>query len=206
MAERTKGRTKSRAKLAEEPSVQLATLPAIYVKMIFSGGQTGVDRAALEIAFDELHIPYGGWCPHGRLAEDGRIPKRFSELKETASDRYHVRTELNVKESEATLILYKRPMSRGTALTRKYAQRLRKPNLCVLLKRVMPIKEIIKIRTWLQEHKVSILNIAGPRESTAPGIASEAKQLLRQVLHTPRHALPPAVPKKLKPTRRSPAN
>lgn len=185
------------------PLEPLEKLPPIYVKMIYSGGQTGVDRAALEMAI-ELDIPHGGWCPRGRLAEDGPIAKKF-KLKETESDRYYVRTERNVKEAEGTLILYRRALSGGTALTRSYAQRHRKPHLCIPLKAVSTLKQIARIRTWLHEHKISILNIAGPRESSAPGIASEAKQLLRQLLHTPRHALPPVANAKSKPVRRSPA-
>jgi hypothetical protein len=70
---------------------------------IISGGQTGVDRAALDAAI-ELGIPHGGHCPRGRRAEDGRIPDRY-QLTETDSAQYRVRTERNVLDADATLIL-----------------------------------------------------------------------------------------------------
>lgn len=159
-------------------------LPPLPVKMIISGGQTGVDRAALEIAI-ELSIPHGGFCPRGRLAEDGPIPAHFL-LKETESDRYYVRTECNVLYAEGTLILYRGRLSRGTTLTRKYAQRHRKPSLCVSLKPGREGPQIARIRTWLHERRIQVLNIAGPRESSAVGIAAEAKNFLRQLLVPPR--------------------
>ena len=71
---------------------------------IVSGGQSGVDRAALDFAL-ENKIPCGGWCPKGRLAEDGRIHHRYP-LRETSSTDYRVRTQANVEDSDGTLILY----------------------------------------------------------------------------------------------------
>lgn len=85
------------------------------VRRIVSGGQTGVDRAALDVAM-QLSIEHGGWCPRGRLAEDGTIPSRY-DLRETRSAKYHVRTERNVVDSDATLILYRKSLTGGTLLT-----------------------------------------------------------------------------------------
>ena len=138
-----------------------------------SGGQTGVDRAALDAAV-ELGIPHGGWCPRNRLAEDGRIPERY-HLKETESADYAVRTRLNVRDADATLILYREPLEGGTALTWQLAVQLEKPVFLVELG-FPPIREAFL--QWIEENAVRTLNIAGPRESQRPGISREARQLL----------------------------
>src|SRR4051794_16307480 len=95
------------------------------LKKIISGGQTGVDRAALDVAL-ELDLPCGGWCPRGRRSEDGAIPDRYP-LSETPSEEYPERTEWNVRDSDGTLILTRGTPDRGTALTQRLANRHRKP-------------------------------------------------------------------------------
>jgi hypothetical protein len=148
---------------------------------IISGGQTGVDRGALDAAIG-LGIPHGGWCPRGRLAEDGRIPARYA-LSETDSPEYWVRTEQNVIDSDATLILCRRPEGTrptgGTELTMRMADRHGRPCLVVNLDQPGHIEEV---RRWLQDHRVEVLNVAGPRESQSPGIAAQAKQFLSGLL------------------------
>jgi hypothetical protein len=144
---------------------------------IISGGQTGVDRAALDVAI-ALGIPHGGWCPRGRLAEDGRIPARY-ELRETDSPGYPVRTEQNVLDADATLIVCRGEPAGGTALTRLLAERQGRP--CLVVDLDNPPEWPI-VRRWLQEHGVKVLNIAGPRESQAPGIAEQAREFLRHCL------------------------
>ena len=141
---------------------------------IISGGQTGVDRAALDAAI-ELGIPHGGWCPRGRLAEDGRIAARY-ELRESKSPEYPVRTEQNVLEADATLILCRGAPAGGTGLTRWLAERKDRP--CLVVDLDCP-PEWSAIHRWLQEHCVAVLNIAGPRESQAPGIAQQARGFLK---------------------------
>ena len=94
---------------------------------VVSGGQTGVDRAALDLA-RELHLPCGGWCPRGRRAEDGVVPARY-RLRETPSTAYTQRTEWNVRDADATLILHRGPLQGGSALTARIARRLRHPLL-----------------------------------------------------------------------------
>src|SRR5688572_16678238 len=104
---------------------------------IISGGQTGVDRAALDVAL-ELGLPCGGWCPKGRKAEDGVIDPKYP-LQETSTDDYPQRTEKNVQDSDATLILTRGKPDGGTALTRSLAREHKKPCKVVnFLKPVFP--------------------------------------------------------------------
>jgi len=147
------------------------------VERVISGGQTGVDRAALDVAL-ELGIPCGGWCPRGRAAEDGRIPERYP-LVETPSHGYAQRTEWNVRDADATLVLHRGRVRGGTALTVAVARRLDRPCLTVdLAARPDPAE----VAAWLEEHRVVALDVAGPRESQAPGIGARARALLRAVL------------------------
>jgi hypothetical protein len=149
------------------------------VTKIISGGQTGVDRGALDAAIS-LDIAHGGWCPRGRLAEDGPIPQHY-DLCETRSSQYRVRTEQNVIDSDGTLIFYRGTLRGGTELTRRMALKHAKPYLLVDLQQ--PLDESV-IRQWLVSAQIGILNVAGPRESSAPGIRAQVKKLLRRVLVT----------------------
>ena len=140
---------------------------------IISGGQTGVDRAALDTAI-ELKLEHGGWCPQGRKAEDGIIAPRY-RLHETADEKYDTRTRLNVQDADGTLILYRGALEGGTQLTARIAGQLRKPLMLVDLGQPAPVGEI---RTWLSANHITTLNVAGPRESKNPGIYQEARRLL----------------------------
>jgi len=143
---------------------------------IVSGGQTGVDRAALDVAL-ELGLPCGGWCPRGRRAEDGPIDPRYP-LQETRSAAYPVRTRWNVRDADGTLILMRGRPDRGTALTRELAEAMNKPLLVVdLAEENSPDA----VRQWIERSGIAVLNVAGPRESSQPGICAEARELLRQV-------------------------
>ncbi len=147
----------------------------IIAKLI-SGGQTGVDRAALDVAL-KLGVPCGGWCPKGRRAEDGCIPARYP-LRETPSPQYPQRTERNVREADATLILTRGRPDRGTALTRRLTQKHRKPRKVVnLVKPVFPED----VAAWLEERRINVLNVAGPRESSQPGIYLDATAFLQRL-------------------------
>lgn len=147
------------------------------VRRIVSGGQTGVDRGALDAAI-ELQLEHGGWCPRGRRAEDGRIPQRY-QLQEADSPFYSARTERNVVESDATLIVATGRLTGGTRLTRNLALRHGKP-CCTL--RPDDLLGLQVVRDWLADHQVQILNVAGPRESQSPGIQARTRQLLMQLL------------------------
>jgi hypothetical protein len=158
------------------PNVASGLNPSTFwPQRIVSGGQTGVDRGALEAAI-ALGIEHGGWCPRGRLAEDGSIPSRY-ELVENGSSNYKVRTAQNVEDSDATLILHQRPISGGTLLTKRVAARLRKP----FLVSEIDDQNIDGIRKWLDELRPEVLNIAGPRESIEPGIEARSADFLIRV-------------------------
>lgn len=143
---------------------------------IVSGGQTGVDRAALDSAF-ELGIPCGGWCPQGRRAEDGAIPDNYP-LQETQARSYNKRTKLNVRDSDGTLILNRGELDGGTAYTVVFAEKIGKPHLIVDLEKADPHE----VRNWLTEKDIRVLNVAGPREGKRRGINQQAFLFLQVVL------------------------
>jgi len=146
------------------------------IRRIISGGQTGVDRAALDVAL-ALGIKCGGWCPKGRRAEDGAIPARYP-LRETPKQHYTQRTEWNVRDADATLILCHGTPRGGTARTAAFAERLGRP--CLIVDLDQP-QDVPAIRDWLDTQRISTLNIAGSRESQSPGIYAEAGALLREL-------------------------
>ncbi|MDX1284537.1 MAG: putative molybdenum carrier protein [Draconibacterium sp.] len=125
---------------------------------IITGGQTGVDRGALDACLS-LDFPCGGWCPANRIAEDGRIENKYP-LKETNEKEYHFRTRKNVNVSDGTLIISSEKLTGGTLLTKKIAEELNKPLLII-----SDSNSLQQILIWLQENKVNTLNIAGPRQS-----------------------------------------
>jgi hypothetical protein len=151
------------------------------VRRVVSGGQTGVDRAALDVAI-ELGLDHGGWCPAGRRAEDGPIDERY-RLKETDSAEYAVRTERNVLDSDATLIICPGEPTGGTVLTRRLARRHAKPVL-VVSPTVGGAAQAA--RKWLIDGAVEVLNVAGPRESSSPGFGKLARAFLARVLRVKR--------------------
>ncbi len=140
---------------------------------IVSGGQTGVDRAALDVAA-EAGLVRGGWCPRGRLAEDGPIAASYP-LEETPSSRYAQRTHWNVRDSDGTLILSSGPLSGGTALTARAAQQQGKPVHVVDLETGRDVGATI---AWLAAEQIDTLNVAGPRASGSPGIYERARVFL----------------------------
>lgn len=146
------------------------------VEKIISGGQTGVDRAALDVAIEQ-GIACGGWCPAGRRSVDGIIPDKYP-LTETGSREYGVRTRWNVRDSDATLILNAGALEGGTELTMESADRQNKPCLLVRMEDAGALQQII---VWLSHVQPAVLNIAGPREERRPGAYALAVALLRGV-------------------------
>ena len=148
------------------------------VKRIISGGQTGVDRGALDAAMI-LGVAHGGWCPHGRLAEDGQIPDQY-HLVEAESADYAVRTKLNVMDADGTLILHLGPLSGGTELTRRLCVKHHRPHWLVDLD---ASPDAASVLYWLDEQQIKVLNVAGPRGSALAGLNVIARDFLLQVFH-----------------------
>ena len=161
---------KKRATSSHAPRV------SFFVERIVSGGQTGVDRAALDFAI-ENGIPHGGWCPQGRLAEDGVIKDGY-ELRETPEADYSQRTEWNVRDSDGTVIFTVAcKLTGGSALTRDLAREHGKPCLHLSKQRDGDCAGA-KLRRFISRHKIKILNVAGPRLSTEPVARAFASQVL----------------------------
>ena len=147
------------------------------IEKVVSGGQTGVDRAALDTAL-KLGVPCGGWCPRGRRAEDGPLQEIYP-LQETPSSDYVQRTRWNVRDSDGTVVLYRGSLSGGSALTVELAKEHNKPCLVIdLLEDSLP--EILL--DWVMRYQIRTLNVAGTRESGSPGIYDEACRYLVQCL------------------------
>jgi hypothetical protein len=150
------------------------------IERIISGGQTGADRAALDFAIAR-GIPHGGWCPRGRLAEDGVIADRY-QLAETPSTDFAQRTEWNVRDSDGTVIFTIGPrLHGGSGKTADFAQRLQKPWLHLSRERDGDAAAN-KLAKFLAEHSIKTLNIAGPRQSEEPEVGGFARDSLVKVL------------------------
>jgi len=153
----------------------------VRLEKIISGAQTGADRAALDAAI-ERGLQAGGWVPKGRLAEDGAIPARYTGLVEAESSDPAVRTALNVRDSDATLIVSHGPPAGGSLLTLEAAHRERKPVLHVDMQQLAVDPAAARVREWLAEVDPAVLNVAGPRASDDATIFAEVTALLRAVL------------------------
>ena len=147
------------------------------LERIVSGGQTGVDRAALDEA-RAAGVACGGWCPRDRWAEDGPIPPGYP-LTETPRRDPAQRTAWNVRDADATLVLARGRPRGGTAATLDRARTEGRPFLLVDLERGPGPAETAR---WLREGGVRVLNVAGPRESQEPGVYARARSFLREVL------------------------
>lgn len=152
----------------------------IAIRQIISGGQTGVDRAALDAALERA-FPCGGWCPKNRRAEDGRIPERYP-LRELNAAAYPARTARNVRDSDGTLILTRGQPDRGTVLTQRTAEQVGKPLLIVDLDQTLAAAASRAILEWAERHQIQVLNVAGPRETSQPGIYRAALAVMREVV------------------------
>ena len=152
------------------------------LEQIISGGQTGVDRAALDVAL-EMSVRIGGWCPKGRRAEDGVIAERYV-LKETVTTDYATRTAWNVRDSDATLILNIGELYGGTQLTIEYAQSYNKPHFLVQLdcQQTSKQQQLAAVESWLEKENIACLNIAGPRASKQSGVYKASIDFLRSLL------------------------
>ena len=153
-------------------------IPAMgCIRKIVSGGQTGVDRAALDVAL-KRGMACGGWCPRGRRAVDGVIDARYP-LQETRSRGYQERTWRNVLDSDGTLILNLGKITGGTAYTLRMAREHQKPCLVVALDDASTPGDVIE---WTNRHAIEVLNVAGPRDDQQSLTYRLAYQFLESLL------------------------
>jgi hypothetical protein len=133
---------------------------------IISGGQTGVDRAALDVALKH-RIDCGGWCPAGRFDEFGGIPDRYP-LRELEGGGFTERTLQNVKDSDGTVIIYTGKLSGGTEQTVRFCRELEQPHQLIDASKFSPQAAAKLVADLVRKHKIEILNAAGPRQSEWP--------------------------------------
>ena len=150
------------------------------IRKIISGGQTGADRAAFDFGV-ENGIEIGGFVPKGRRAEDGRISETYPNLVETTKRDYAQRTELNVQNSDATLIVSHGKLTRGSLLTKKFAEKHQKPFWHIDFLESNIEESAKKVQKWLAPIKCKRLNIAGSRASTDPQIYEKTKEFLEEL-------------------------
>jgi hypothetical protein len=146
------------------------------VKKIISGGQTGVDRAALDFAI-KFDIPHGGWIIKGRIAEDGVLDDRY-KVQEIPESSYPRRTLKNILESDGTLIFSHGPLTGGSDYTGKMAISRNRPCIHIDLNRMSSFQAAENIRTWIFDHKIEVLNVGGPRQSKDPNIYKDVLDIL----------------------------
>jgi hypothetical protein len=152
----------------------------MQITRIISGGQTGVDRAALDVAI-ELGVEHGGWVPKGRRAEDGPLDEKYGVV-ETPSENASQRTEWNVRDADGTLIVASGQLAGGTELTKRLAAELDKPHL-VVDPWTQSVEQAVRcVSAWAASFPGNVLNVAGPRESEAPMIYGHAYIILKNFL------------------------
>lgn len=151
---------------------------------IITGGQTGVDRGAMEAAL-AAGFPCGGHCPEGRLAEDGIIPERYP-VQELAGGGYAARSEANVTTADGVVVFAPGSPTGGTALTIEFARRHGRP-VRVIDAAVTEAEEAVeRVLAFVEEHGVRVLDVAGPRASGWPGGEAYSRSVIERVLRRAR--------------------
>ncbi len=153
---------------------------ALSLKKIVSGGQTGVDRAALDAAL-AAGVPCGGWVPAGRIDENGRIPDRYP-VNEMVRGGFLERTLSNVQDSDGTAVFYFGELEGGTEQTVKYCEQEGKPCLQIDGSQIPPDAAAEWVVRFADENGIAVLNVAGPRASKAPGAYAYVCEALKLVL------------------------
>ncbi len=154
------------------------------IKKIISGGQTGADRAALDVAI-QFNIPHGGWIPKGRKTEDGTLPEKYQQ-QEMPTASYSARTEKNVQDSDGTVIISHGKLTGGSAYTRKMAMKHGKPWFHADLNKLPTFQAAMIIDDWISKNKIEALNVAGPRASDDPLIYGLVTVILELVFNLTR--------------------
>ena len=150
------------------------------IKKIISGGQTGADQAAIDAAI-KYSFPYGGLIPKGRLTEDGPLPKKY-KLKEMPTSSYPKRTEQNIIDSNGTVIISHGKVTGGSKLTKKLAEKHKRPFLHIDLNKTPAFIAASEINNWVIKHGIEILNVAGPRASKDPKIYEDTTYIIQGVI------------------------
>ena len=150
------------------------------IKKIISGGQTGADRAALDVAI-KLGIPYGGWIPKGRITEEGALPVKY-RMQEMPTESCPKRTEQNVIDSDGTLIIARGKLTGGTDYTRQMTLKHKKQLLSIDLEQTNLYDAASLVASWIQMRRIEILNIGGPRASNDQQIYSDVITILEQAI------------------------
>jgi hypothetical protein len=151
------------------------------LKKIISGGQTGADRAAIDLAI-KLNIPHGGWIPKGRKTESGPLPLKY-QLREMDTVDYPSRTKQNIQDSHGTVILSRGKLTKGSELTLVHAKVIGKPHCHIDLFDNDSFEAAIILNSFILENQIEILNVAGPRASSDPEIYFDVKSILEAVLY-----------------------
>ena len=151
------------------------------IRKIISGGQTGVDRAALDAAI-KLTVAHGGWIPKGRITEDGPLPEKY-KLKETRSSSYSERTAKNVQDADGTLIISRGALTGGSEYTREMAVKHKRPWLHIDLSQMAAFQAANAINQWVLQNEIEILNVAGPRASKDPGVYRDALNIIESAYY-----------------------
>jgi hypothetical protein len=152
----------------------------VHINKIISGGQTGADRAALDFAI-EYNIPYGGSISKRRKTEDGPLHDKY-QLRELPDIGYVKRTERNVLDSDGTLIISHGRLSGGSALTRRLAKKHDRPWIYVDMDEMSICNAANKIRQWIRDNNITVMNVAGPRASKDPKIYRTSRRVLEETL------------------------
>jgi hypothetical protein len=150
------------------------------LKKIISGGQTGADRAALDVAI-KLGIPYGGWIPKGRITEEGPLPEKY-QMQEMPTESYAARTEQNVIDSDGTLIICRGRPTGGSDYNREMALKHKKQLLHVDLNQTSSLDASSLISSWIKLYQIKTLNVAGPRASKDSNIYVDVFRILEWAL------------------------
>ena len=153
----------------------------IACQKIITGGQTGVDRGALDACL-AINFPSGGWCPNNRIAEDGIISKKY-HLLETKQKEYKFRTEKNVREADGTWIIAPSDLTGATLLTKELCLKFKKPYLIIQAEKDSFNTNISEIISFLEQTKIETLNIAGPRLSEWNDSYQISKQIITSLLN-----------------------
>jgi hypothetical protein len=176
----SRGANNRKVGLLKKQGIRREERPKTVIEKIVSGGQTGADQAALDVAI-ELGIPHGGWVPRGRKTEAGRLHDRY-HVKEVSSISYLQRTLMNVIDSDGTLLISHGKPSGGSAVTKALAAKHRKPCLHIDLVQLGFDQAVAAATNWIDAREIKVLNVAGPRASEDPAIYEDVKKLLRLVI------------------------